>query len=460
MSRWSPRVWLTVWCVVAVVLRLMVMFAAPEQLVQDRDLYLGIAQELRAGHGYATPGSDPPRPTAFRPPLYPLLLATTGGNPIAIGGVQLLLAVCTVLAIGDAANRLAGCSPLWVIAPAVVAVDPLLLLYSRQPMTETLCACLSTVLIWRVACRDERVFRWKSACGEGFVWGLCLLSRPTYGAALAIWVVAEIYRFITRRVHDEGTEARRNTGNSGTASSSPLTPEEGLGVRVCNPRATLTTRVRLLILVVTVALLTLSPWAIRNWRALGHPILTTTHGGYTLLLANNPVFYHEVIDGTAEAWGAASLASWQSEIDQRLDQSGIQGEYSRDQVLSKEGWGFIRKNPGRFMRACLFRAGIFWGLTPSRTAGEGQNLPMLWAVGGFYLALWVGGIASLIRLIRTRSLSASAGLSTAFCLILGFFLVHLVYWTDVRMRAPIMPAVALFVAAAWGSASRPSPPHD
>ena len=33
----------------------------------------------------------------------------------------------------------------------------------------------------------------------------------------------------------------------------------------------------------------------------------------------------------------------------------------------------------------------------------------------------------------------------------SFALVHLVYWTDMRMRPPVMPAVALAVAAgaAW-----------
>ncbi len=108
------------------------------------------------------------------------------------------------------------------------------------------------------------------------------------------------------------------------------------------------------------------------------------------------------------------------------------------------------------MRACLFRARTFWGITPSRTAGEGQNLPMLWAVGGFYLALWVGGLASLVRFVRTRSLSLSPGLSMALSLILGFVLVHLVYWTDVRMRAPIMPAIAVLLAAGWRTTSKPT----
>jgi hypothetical protein len=212
--------------------------------------------------------------------------------------------------------------------------------------------------------------------------------------------------------------------------------------------------------VLTFTLLTISPWAIRNWQVFGRPIVTTTHGGYTLWLANNPVYYREVVEAGASAWDGISLARWQAETDQSLDQREILGEVNRDRALSQQAQAFIHENPVRFMRACLFRARTFWGITPSRTAGEGQNLPMLWSVGGFYLALWVGGIASLVRFVRTRSLPLSPVFSMALSLILGFFLVHLVYWTDVRMRAPIMPAIAVLVAAGWRTNERSSKPTD
>ncbi len=84
---------------------------------------------------------------------------------------------------------------------------------------------------------------------------------------------------------------------------------------------------------------------------------------------------------------------------------------------------------------------------------------MLWAVGGFYLALWVGGLhpwSGSFALAR----SISPGFSMALSLILGFFLVHLVYWTDVRMRAPIMPAIAVLLAAGWRTKDRTSKPTD
>jgi len=46
--------------------------------------------------------------------------------------------------------------------------------------------------------------------------------------------------------------------------------------------------------------LVLSPSMIRNLALFGEPVWTTTHGGYTLALANNPVYYRNVLDG--EPW--------------------------------------------------------------------------------------------------------------------------------------------------------------
>ena len=43
--------------------------------------------------------------------------------------------------------------------------------------------------------------------------------------------------------------------------------------------------------------LVLLPWMIRNFVVFGEPIATTTHGGYTLALANNPVYYRDVLNG-------------------------------------------------------------------------------------------------------------------------------------------------------------------
>jgi len=60
---------------------------------------------------------------------------------------------------------------------------------------------------------------------------------------------------------------------------------------------------------------TLAPWALRNARDLGESVWTTTHGGYTLALANNPIYYAEVLDGPPGAvWGGAGQARWWAQV--------------------------------------------------------------------------------------------------------------------------------------------------
>ncbi len=419
----SSQFWWLCLLGLAVLLRLGVIVSRPSQLTIDRDLYLGIAEGIRAGHGYSTPGSLPPAATAFRSPLYPMLLVLTGGSPVGIAGLHVLLAVCMVLATGKAARKLvedAGRSVSLAsqfLAGGIVAFDPLLLLYSSQPMTETLCSCLTAVLLCWLSGSQKRTNQ--MAIVEGVIWGLCLLARPTYAVAFGLSLLGR--GILVSEV-----------------SKDPLPiPPRQQGWHAWFPRW----RVGIVMLVVTLGVV--SPWAIRNWMVFGKPIVTTTHGGYTLWLANNPIYYSEVIEGDDAVWDGKSLGQWQAETDAEMDRLHIQGEVARDRWLSTHAQRFIRDNPWRFVRACLHRAEIFWSIFPGRSADAGVPLPMLWVMAGGYAALWVGGIVALGRL-RSRERWASAW--PALSLILGFFVVHLVYWTDVRMRAPIMPAVAVLLA--------------
>ena len=425
----SPRViWLGL-IGLAVLLRVGVMLQGPERLTEDRDLYLGIANEMRAGHGFATPGSQPPRATAFRPPLYPTLLLMTRGQALGIGALHLLLAGGMVVATGMAAKRFAGGGDLahWgpgITAAGIVAIDPLLVLYSGQPMTETLCSCLSAGLLWAMSAGTAESESPLSSCRSlrrplvtGAIWGLCLLARPTYAAAFAIWVSGGLFipGACTRRWSD---------------------------------------RLRDGCMTVIVAVAILSPWVIRNWWIFGQPIATTTHGGYTLWLANNPVYYSEVVEGDDTAWNGDSLNRWQTETNQEMDSQLIQGEVAQDRWQGNKARRFIRENPGRFVRACAYRATRFWSIWPGRPGEAGLPRGVLWGVAGGYAALWLAATVAIGRALihsRWQMLRAAGSLT------LGFFLVHLVYWTDARMRAPIMPAIAVLVAVGLSRPAHSTP---
>src|SRR5690606_10645640 len=114
---------------------------------------------------------------------------------------------------------------------------------------ETLAALLSVLLVIPLH-RTVESHRLTVAFGTGLVVGLAILCRPTYLAGLPLVLAALVFY----------------------ASKPPD--------RWAKPA---------LVLLGTV--LALAPWILRNAIQLGAPIATTTHGGYTLWLANNPSYY-------------------------------------------------------------------------------------------------------------------------------------------------------------------------
>lgn len=406
----------------AIALRLTVMATAPEQLTADRDLYLGIAKEIQAGNGYSTPGIVPSVPTAFRPPLYPLVLAGIPHTPWAIGGLHLLLAVGMGWVVVRATQReTEGTAWGGYVAALVVAVDPLLVAYAGLPMTETLCAALSAVLLWRVRSEDAprrgcassaSMFPWRGRLLIGVWWGLCVMARPTYLAPWGLWLVSELLL-------------------AGLSSSTETPMRRMARAGLC------------WMPVVAGMFLVLAPWMIRNQMVLGKPIATTTHGGYTLWLANNPVFFQEVVDGHDVAWQGESLARWQAATALEMQAAGINGEVAQDRWQAQQARQWIAGNPVGFLRAMGYRARSFWALSPSHS---GANSPIL--VSGvrlYFGGLWILAALAAGRLVLVRAWNQ---LALPLCLIAGFGVVHLVYWTDTRMRAPVMPAIAVLIGAA------------
>jgi hypothetical protein len=202
-------------------------------------------------------------------------------------------------------------------------------------------------------------------------------------------------------------------------------------------------------------LLVVSPWVVRNQLVFGTPILTTTHGGYTLLLANNPVYDREVIQ---QPWGATwsgdSLARWQADVEQRLDADlgPHPSESQRDAWMSNEAKRFIRENPERFFQAALHRIRSLWSVSPH---GEGTSLPAFVRLGvaAFYIAEFLLALAGLWFIIRRGEWPLWL---PGLMLMLTIQGVHLAYWTDARMRTPLEPVLALLAAGALTQTRRAS----
>ncbi len=222
---------------------------------------------------------------------------------------------------------------------------------------------------------------------------------------------------------------------------------------------------RLAVFVATVALV-VAPWAVRNARVFGSPIVTTTHGGITLLLANNPSFYEYLRSG---AWGAtwdgkeinqryADLRTRHSEqifVRSKTLPDGLKvDEVAVDREAYREAFENIRNQPGMFLYSCLVRVGRLWAVLPHATSEHesASRRGMRYAVGIWYtfeLALAMVGTCFVGRnLLRQPWIWGTL-------LVVSYTAVHVFYWTDMRMRAPLTSVVALLVAVAVARLAAP-----
>ena len=296
-----------------------------ENLQIARDDYLEIAQHLLDGHGYCCSVGQP---TAFRPPLYPLLVAACliCGGFVAIGIVQILLGTATVWLTWRLGHQCRLTPRICLLAAMLIAVDPLLIEYSTQAMTETLFTFLVALLLVTTLRSDQGV---KKGILIGVVFGLSALCRPSMwafgGLAGAGWSVVMV---LNRPLHSETISIGRQL------------------------------RFKTALACVVATSVTVSPWVIRNTLQFGHPILMTTHGGYTLFLGNNETFFREVVSAQpGTVWDGSSLQAWQAENEQKISGMGIAetDERSRDAAFSMLAQQWIVANPYSFLRSCLYR---------------------------------------------------------------------------------------------------------
>jgi hypothetical protein len=415
----APRFALAGLLLTAVALRIAAVSVWRDNLHDDRDAYLGLAQELAAGNGFCTPGSSPPAPTAYRPPLYPLVLSVLpdGHRDLSLAVLQVVLGAMTVWLTVIVGRSLRLGARLALLAGGLVAVDPLLVQYTSMAMTETLSAFLVAVLL-AVALKPAN--GWATApawrpIAIGVLFGLGVLCRPTlwaFGVFLVVWTLCHRWRF----------------------RQSPLTTHPSPGSRAW--------------LIALSAAVTVAPWAFRNWIQFGRPIVTTTHGGYTLLLGNNPAFYREVVNqplGTV--WDGShgpGQEDWIDSVHREMEQADVDSEIDADRWMSRRAWRHIADDPRHFAQACLLRFMSFWNIVPSGPAAAGVSPFVKYGTGAYYAVVFGLALVGTVKVLRT----AAARWMPLVLLIASFSAMHLVYWSNVRMRAPVMPAVALLAAAA------------
>jgi len=418
-----------------------VLLVMRENLKQDPDAYREIAENLlrhgafALGKSLESEADYQIRLTAYRPPLYPIVLSnlpTTDGRHVSLGKVaalHLALGVAAVWLTWLTARRVCEthypadssmvCFPHPTVAGLIVACDPILLNQQTLVMTETLAAFLAILALWCLA-RFDAARSWFNAALAGGAIGLAVLCRPTFLPWLGLVAVAML---VVR-------------GGSDFKSQISYLKLENVAWRVANLAA-----------LIVAAAAVISPWAIRNYRLFGKPMITTTHGGYTLYLANNPAFYNYLRGGKLELpWIPGSGFAYDLPLIFGGPLPPEQRELLWDRFLYGEAQDTIRDEPSMFAFSCFYRIVQLWSPLPHKlTADESMGRRMLrYATCAWYCGVYVLAMIGVWRL-RWKLLQPPWIWGVLLCL--AFTAIHTLYWTNLRMRAPPMPFVAIVAAA-------------
>jgi hypothetical protein len=409
------------------VIRSIVVFGLFNNFRADPDGYRHIAHHLLAQgiFGRDAENETQPAPTAYRPPLYPLLLSVIAAGDDRIPSLNVaithvLLGVATVGVTFLLGWRLA-LGPWSLLAAGLVAVDPILLNQSTLVMTETLATLLGALCLWSLA-RFHSAPNLANAGLAGAMIGMAILCRPTF----LPWLLPV---------------ALVMAWNSGGRQSKVLHVAALIGCTA----------------------VVLAPWTVRNYRVFGKPIATTTHGGYTLLLGNNESYYAWVREGKPiAAWDARSLKDGQAYVkasSQNWDdhyQKTQRAELVYDAACYEEAQRTIRRQPVLFVGLSAYRIAQLWSPLPNLTQADRSGLRRLLR---YPIAAWYAGIFACALLAtlayRNTNLPAKAHFEGwlrspwiyGITLCLVFTAIHSIYWSNLRMRAPLMPFIACAAAA-------------
>jgi hypothetical protein len=310
-------------------------------------------------------------------------------------------------------------------------MDPLLVWQSTIVMTETLATFLAVAAAWcwcvlatkpPMECStDQREPIWRIAGVASFAvaMGLATLCRPTF-LAWGLMMLPMLWWI------------------------GPM----------CLVRRSAAVLVYSLILLVMVGL-----WTMRNVATMGSPIWATTHGGYTLLLANNESFYEHVRKGclpffrkpwdpepffnrhsqrfvgnveTAEFWLSDSMVTEVPSPRRDWD------EVDDDLLTQRAAVATIRRDIPTFLKSCVYRLASLWNPFPNTVEGRSRYQIALTSL--VHVGLYVGCV---VALVRHRRCCFAKPFWPMWALAVSLSVVHSVYFSNPRMRAPIEPMLAI-----------------
>src|SRR5580704_3074015 len=371
-----------------------------------------VAHSLATGQGFASPFRVNTGPTAWMPPIYPLLLAAifrlfgpyTFNSFLAVALLNIFCATLARIPIFFAGKRMAGLSVaataawLWAIFPNAILIPV------ESMWDASLSALLVATIFWATIALDgsQRVRGWAA---YGLLWGLTLLTNATLMALLPLLLAWLAYR---------GHKQNRNwLGN--------LAISLGIAALCC------------------------VPWTIRNYEVF-HTFVPLRSGlGLQLWLGNN--------DNTQDIFRAEHHPIYDAAERAQYVQMG---EVAYMHEKQTEAVHYMLSHPARETHLVTRRIISFWsGGTPTPLK-DFLNVDSTWLrfVLLFNLLAALGALVGIIFLIRCRSPFWFPPAIFPLVFPWAYYLSLVLP----RYRLPIDPIVLLLTGVALGTVFRAKNP--
>ncbi len=384
----------------------------------DAREYHELARNLSAGRGYLVEHVrwfECPRPTPApdysRPPLFPVCLAAA----YLVLPDSLYVAAAVQAVLGAAACLLcaAVARALWderagLVALVIAGIHPPFVYYSAFPLTETLMSLLVGGLVLALVAVEREADAppgrsFVRAGIAGLVLGLSALCRPVMllgFAAVPLWAIVAL-------------------------------------------RCGRLRRTALAAIVLAAAVLTVTPWTVRNLVSARAFFPVTNLGGYAFWLGNNENNFRAYASPGYRDFIAHQERCFDEATPRLLSKLCRGGEVSpkgQERFWRAEGLRFVRENPGKYLfLACARTMHFFRPWVNPAVYG--------WPAAAASLVLWgvlfVAGAVGLARLWRKERAAALAFLAVVLSGAAAHALTHVM----VRHRVPFLDVAAVCLAA-------------
>jgi hypothetical protein len=392
-----------------------------------------IAYSLVTGKGYSSPFRSNTGPTAWLPPVYPVLIAgiflICGPLSMASLNASILLNIAcsagTCIPIFFIGKRVGGVT-LAATAAWLWALFPNAIMLPYEWIWDTsMSALLAALLLWAALLVADTT-KHRDWCAYGVFWGFSLLTNPALGSLLPPFLAWAGYRAAVR---DEAAPH---------ASTEPT-------VQMSSQKTSRLSRSwQRPALAAAIAILCCVPWTIRNYVQFHKFIPVRSNFAFELWTGNNNIF--DPHTGTA-----MSRISKYGEVRQftQLGEIAFMEDKWRKATL------FMRTHPQLVVKLELARVVTTW-MGTQHVIADFMHTDfwldrLVFVVNTIVL---VGTVAGIILLYRRRNPYAFPLAAAPILFPIIYYITH----TSLRYRHPLDPVLMLLTAVALTAPFRGNPP--